>query len=497
MEALPADARPALSQDRRADVAVIGGGMVGMTTAFLLQRAGAGVVLLEARRIGSGVTGHSTAKLAAMHSLVYRKLRRGHGSERMVAYAQANLRGIDLVAELTRELAIDCELTRRPAITYVEDPAMRSQVEEEVEAASEAGLEVTYTEDTELPFDVAAAVRCEEQAEFHPVKFLNGLRDGFLRDGGEAYEGTRVCGVGGGDRPVVKTETGAEVVVDHVVIATHLPILDRGLYFARVSQARSYGMTCRIPGDPPRGMYLSADSPTRSLRFVPADGDDLLLVGGEGHKIGSGSELDRYAALADWAQERFGATAITHRWAAHDNMPADELPLVGALAPGTGRLHVATGMRKWGLAMGATAAEILRERCLEREHELADCFKTTRAGVRELPTWIEHNARSGTIFFGDRAKAALRDGGLAPGEGRVVRSGLGSVAVSRDDDGLHAVSARCTHLGCLVRWNDGDRTWDCPCHGSRYQPTGEVIQGPATSPLRRVEVPANVRAGGG
>jgi glycine/D-amino acid oxidase-like deaminating enzyme/nitrite reductase/ring-hydroxylating ferredoxin subunit len=478
------DERPALSHEIEVDVAVLGGGIVGVTAALLVARGGASTALLEARRVGAGVTGNTTAKLSSLHGLTYADLRSGVGDDAARTYGQANESGIARIAELSAELEIECDLRRKPNFTYAESDSERSQVEDEVEAASALGLPASFAETTELTFEVAGAVRFDGQAEFHPYRYLRGLLEAAEREGVSVFEATRAVGL---DSEGVRTESGALVRAQRVIVATHIPFLDRGLFFARTHPERSYAIAVRAPEGELAGMYISAGSPVRSLRSHPAAGGELLIVAGESHRVGEGDEVARYRSLEAFARGRFGAERVENRWCAQDNMPEDGLPFVGRLVPFSDRALVVTGLRKWGLAMGTSAAEIVAEQVLGREHRWAGAFRPERfhprAASREL---VSHNAHSGLRFATDRVTRRAPEDGLELGEGRVVGDGMGQKAVFRDESGVvHELSARCTHLGCIVSWNRAEGTWDCPCHGSRFGATGEVVQGPATAPLAR------------
>jgi glycine/D-amino acid oxidase-like deaminating enzyme/nitrite reductase/ring-hydroxylating ferredoxin subunit len=482
-----AEPRPALQHDVSVDVAVLGGGIVGLTAAHALATQGARTALLEARRVGAGVSGHTTAKLSSLHGLTYADLRSGVGDDAAREYARANEAGISRVAELAQELEIDCDLRRKPNYTYTESDAERGKIEREVEAAAAVGLRATYTEDTDLPYPVAAAIRVSDQAEFHPYRYLRGLAAAAEREGCLIYEQTRATGLDGAE---VRTAAGPRVRAERVIVATHIPFLDRGLYFARTHPERSYAIAVEAADGGLDGMYLSAGSPARSLRSHPSAGGELVIVAGESHRVGEGDEAERYLRLAAFARERFGAESVESvrcRWSAQDNMPEDGLPFVGRLVPYSDRALVVTGLRKWGLAMGTTAAGVVAGRALGDDVSGTDAFRPERfhprAAGREL---VSHNAHSGLRFFADRVLRRGTDQGLRPGEGRVVGRGVAQAAVYRDDDGVvHELSARCTHLGCIVSWNDAEKSWDCACHGSRFAALGDVIQGPATSPLER------------
>jgi len=485
----PRTTHPPPAADLDCDVAVVGGGIVGVSAAYRLAQDGARVALLEARRIGSGATGYTTAKVSSLHGLTYAKLESSIGPEAARAYGEANEAGLTAIAKLVSDLAIDCDFRRKPNVTYTESAGNRSSIEDEVRAAERAGLPASLAEVDELPFDVAAAVSFADQAEFHPLKYLDALAAAAAEAGCAIHEEARVMEVDQGNPSTLKTDGGVKVRAGHVLIATHLPILDRGLYFARTHPERSYVMLARLRGAVPQGMYLSDENPAHSLRAVPTDDGELMMIGGESHKAGQSDPAERYAALELWARERFDVASIEHRWATQDNMPADKLPFVGRLWPFSERVLTATGLRKWGIAMGTSAAAILADLIARRENPWADTFTPMRAHPKAgAASFAKENANVATRFFADRIKNRDSADDLSPGRGAVIGAGLGQRAVYRDDAGrLHSLSARCTHLGCIVGWNGAERTWDCPCHGSRFDATGEVIEGPATSPLERQE----------
>ena len=477
---------PSLDRDLTVDVAVLGGGIAGLTAALLLKREGLTVAVVEADRVGAGVTGHTTAKLSSLHGLTYHSLRSSFGEDGARTYADLNESGIALVRELAGELRIDCDLRTKPAFTYAQHESDVAKVRDEVDAARAAGLRASFTTETGLPFPVAGAIRVEDQAEFHPRRYVLGLAAAVDGDGSAVYEGTRAQDVKDGDPARVET-TGRTVTAGHVVVATHIPFLDRGLYFARTHPERSYAILCRIAGTPPQGMYLSTEQPAHTLRSVPLDGDELLLVGGESHKTGQGDGAQSYARLEDFAREHFDVRSVEYRWAAQDNMPIDGVPYVGRLSPLSRRLLTATGFKKWGLAAGTAAGEVLRDAVLGRPNPWAELLDPGRfKPLAAAKSAVVENANVGLHFVGDRLIRGVTrtPADLAPGEGAVVRRGKRRLAAYRDEEGtLHAVSAVCTHLRCLVSWNSGDRTWDCPCHGSRFGLDGEVLHGPATTPL--------------
>ena len=483
--------RPALGEDLHADVCVVGGGITGLSAALHFARSGASVVVLEGRFVGAGATGYTTAKLSSLHGLTYARLERSLGADAARVYGQANQRGIERAFELSAELGIDCDLRRKPNLTYTESRDERDRIEAEVSAARRAGLPASLVEATDLPFPIAAAVSFTDQAEFHPVKFLEGLAGALDDAGARLHEETLAVSVDAGTPCHVRTDGGRTVTAGSVVVATHLPFLDRGLYFARCHPERSYVVAAPYDGAAAAGgMYLSTESPAHSIRTHSLYGGTWLLVGGESHKTGQADAGERFARLESWARERFGVEPAL-RWATQDQMPADGVPYVGPVDPVSRNVYVATGFRKWGLAMGLASSELLAAWVEGRDHPWRDLYDTRRLRLRAAAgTLLKENANVALRFFGDRLLKRADVDSIAPGEGRIVGAGLGQRAVYRDEQGeLQAMSARCTHLGCIVNWNSGEGTWDCPCHGSRFAPHGDVIMGPAVRGLPRREPP--------
>ncbi|GAA2945263.1 FAD-dependent oxidoreductase [Streptomyces enissocaesilis] len=487
-------ARPRAPEGLDVDVAVIGAGIAGICTAWELARAGRSVALLEANRVAAGVTGHTTAKLSALHGTVYQRLRSTRGAQGAALYARSQQDAIAHVVAVCDELGIDCELERVPAFTYAETAKEARTVEEEARAAREAGLPASYVEETGLPFPVAGAVRVEEQAQFHPRKYLYALLADLEGRGGQIFEESRVVGLEEGEPCRLTTEDGRTVTARDVVVATHYPVFDRSLLFARLKPHRELVVAGVIPAaQDPGGMYLTPEGTTRSVRTAPyGEGRRLLIVTGEKFTPGAGRVGERYERLERWTTERFPDVRLTHRWAAQDNEPTDGVPFVGALHPRARHAFVATGFNGWGMAGGVMSGKLLAARITGQKLPWADLYDPVRLQpLKEAPSLLRFQAAAAGHFVGDRLPFVAGGGpasAIAPGEGAVVRSGARQLAVHRDDAGeLHALSARCTHLGCIVRFNDAERAWECPCHGSRFGIGGEVLQGPAVRPLEKVE----------
>jgi glycine/D-amino acid oxidase-like deaminating enzyme/nitrite reductase/ring-hydroxylating ferredoxin subunit len=483
-----------LHGDTVADVVVVGAGIAGLTAAALLKADGRRVVVIEAGRVCSGVTAYTTAKLTVLHGLIFDDLIAAFGEEGARHYADANLAGMATVADLAVRYGIECDLERRPAYTYTTDPSMVDKVSAEVAAAQRLGLVAELTTDTDLPYPVEAAIRVEDQAQFHPRRYCIGLARAVDGGGSAVFERTRALSIdGGADRCTVETDHGT-ITAGFVIQATHLPFSDTGGFFARTHPVRSYALSARLDGPVPQGMYLSVDTPSRSVRSAHMDGEAVVILGGESHKVGQDPDTrERYAALEEWARRQFPVRSIDYRWSAQDYVSADHVPFVGPVAPGSDLILVATGFKKWGMSNGSAAGIMLADRIAGRDNPFAAFFDTNRLNPRQsVKDLVKENANVVKRFVGDRLRTETRSvADLAPGEAAVLVEESGRVAAYRDEAGaVHAVSPVCTHMGCTVTWNTAETTWDCPCHGSRFTCDGQVIQGPAVKDLEPREVGA-------
>ena len=476
-------AAPAPDTTISTDVAVLGGGIAGMITAILCQRAGLNVTVVEAARIGSGVTGHTTGKITALQEPIYAQLTDDYGADTAKAYADSNLEGLEAIADLTKELDIDCGFERRPAFTYCVDEKELDTLRAEAEAARAIGLPVEQTMDTGLPFPVAGALRLDDQAQFNARRFVDALAEKVADGGGTVIEGVRAMDVKQDSGGCVVETDHHEVRAGHVVVATHIPFMYRGLFFAKTRPFRSYGVAARVPKSKvPEGMYLSSAEPIRSVRGYTYGDKTWLIIVGENHKTGAEEDTERhYDALRQWGSEHFGLSDYEFAWSAQDPASGDGLPLIGTLTPTTDRIWVITAFRKWGLANSATAAEIVTAGVQDKDHPLADVFSPRRhpwATVKRMAGEAADTVKRGIT---DRVSD---DDEPARGEAAVLGRGNDRRAVYVAEDGhRYEVSAVCTHLGCIVAWNDAETTWDCPCHGSRFAVDGSVLEGPATKPL--------------
>ncbi|WP_232688734.1 FAD-dependent oxidoreductase [Halobacterium zhouii] len=479
-----------LSQDVTVDTAVVGGGIVGVTTAFELAEAGQSVALVERDHVLTGVTGHTTAKLTAQHGLVYRYLLDEFGRRRARQYATANQTAIDDVEARVEDLGIDCDFERTAAYTYTESADDREQYRSEADAASALGLPASYTESLPEELDAAGAVQFDDQARFHPRKYLLALADEVDDGDSHVFERTTAVDVEDGDPCRVTTDRGT-VMADDVVLATHFPIHDRALYFARMHPKRSYVLAVELENDPPDGLYYRPGDPYFSVRPV-STAERTVLVGGQNHRTGTGGSTEaRYRRLERSARDAFDVASIRYRWSTQDQVSVDRVPFVGLHAPFADHVYVATGFGGWGMTNGTAAGRVLSDLVLEGESPWQEVYRPTRfeatASTRAL---LSHGAATAKHLVGDRFEHQSKEDvrALGRGDAGMFEVEGDRVAVYRDDDGeVHAVSAVCTHMGCLVHWNDAHRTWDCPCHGSRFDHDGSVIDTPAVDGLEEYD----------
>lgn len=483
---------PTLGGGARTQVAVLGGGIAGLTTALLLAREGRRVVVVEADRVATGVSGYTTAKVTVQHNLVYADLTRRHGEEAARLYAASQTQALDWLRDTAG--SVHCELEAVPSLVYTESLDDVAAVNEEVAAARKAGLAMEDVGTSGLPWPIRAGALLPGQVQIHPRRYLLALTDALVEAGGTVVEQTRALDVDtDGDGHVVRTDHG-DLLCDDVVVATHYPFLDRGLLFARLSAYRDVVVAAAIEADRDPGVMAistgSEEGGTHSVRTTPyRDGRRLLIVTGGQYKTGKDvSVQDRYDGLSAWVQERFPGAQPVHSWSAQDTSSADGLPYIGTMPLSGEHVWVATGFNAWGMTNGTLAGLVLADLVSGRPNPYAELYAPDRATLRaSAGKAAKENADVARELIGGMLRPSLTGmDELQPGEAGVFLRAEGRTAAYRDDEGtLHAVSARCTHLGCTVRWNDAERSWDCPCHGSRFSFTGKVLHGPAVEDLER------------
>lgn len=490
IDSTPATTYPALENRVTVDVAIIGGGIVGLTAATLLKRAGKTVAIIESRQVAAGVSGHTTAKVTVLHQLIYADLIKQIGEQKAKLYAESNLAGVEQVATFVAEEQIDCDFSRQSSYTFAEPDSELDQIKHEVKAALKLGLPASFVQETSLPFAIAGAIKLDNQAQFHVRKYLLHLAKNITGDGSYLFENTRVQKVDEGDSCYVVTDLGV-ITAHDVIVATNLPILNLGLFFAKTYPERSYIVGAKIdPEKAPVGMYIGSGESSHSIRTTPYEDGLLLLVGGEGHKVGTVTNTEEcYQKLESYARDRFGIETFAYRWSNQDMVSFDKLPYIGNLTPFNKHIYVATGFSLWGMSKGTMSGMILSDLILRKDNPYTELYDSLRATPFVTVESVKQEADVVTRWIGDRFKGLLSSSfsEVAKGEGKLLTIDNEKVAAYRDEEGIvHSVSATCTHLGCIVSWNSGEKSWDCACHGARFSCDGKVIQGPAVKDLEQV-----------
>lgn len=475
----PATHYPTYAQSDRTDVAVVGAGIVGLTAAYLLSKDGLAVTVLEGRRVARGVTARSTAKITFQHTLIYARLARAAGMEKTRLYAHANRTGVATLLDLATMLSIDCDLERRSAYVYALRDARRATLEREAHLARQFGIDARVLAAAPLPFATSGALEFTQQAQFNPAKYLVALAAAVRANGGRIFENTRVTDIKHG-RSGWRCEIGRHrLEAASVISATNLPI-GSPIKFDELTRPRCHiAMAFRAPAGTIDGMFIAADAPSHSLRMGRDARGPLLIVLGPKFPTGhEGNVARRFRELVRWVWQNVPAAGeVAWRWVNEDYEAPYGVPFAGELAGKAPGLYVATGFGGWGISNGTASAMLIADQIRGIDNPWSKLYAPERRARR--------------INEGGDSRSLVKSiDTIAPGEGAVLEQGEQKIAVWKSPAGkAHAFDASCTHMGCTVTWNNADRTWDCPCHGSMFTHDGEVIHGPAAKPLKPKRLP--------
>lgn len=484
-----------LDETKKYDVCIVGAGITGITTAYLLSEQGLSVCILEANKVISGTTSLTTGKITAQHGLFYHSLIENAGVTAAKEYYEANNHAAQFIIDIIEKHNIKCDLQYEDAYIYTEVDKMAYELEKEYEAYKQLEINSELTKSTALPFSVKGALKMKNQAHFHPVRYSKALLQLCKQNGVDIYENTRAINVEYNKQPAVITENKQRVISKYVIQATQYPFYDGLAYFpTKMYASRSYALLIRPEKQLDKGMYISTDNPVRSLRKVAVNQEELLLVVGESHKTGQTNEsmMQNYKNLEQFCIEKFQTNDILYRWSAQDYITADSLPFIGPVTKHQTNVLVATGFKKWGITNGTNAALQISDFIINKEDMEPSIFYPARS-LQKIPT-IEKMVTSNMDVAKHLIKGKLQwkqnnIHNLNEGEAQITTIGMQRVGVYKDNEGsLHAVNTTCTHLGCEVNWNEAETSWDCPCHGSRFRYTGEVLQGPAVKPLEKIDM---------
>lgn len=463
--------RDALNKDIKTDVLVIGAGIAGVLTAYMLKQKGREVVVIDAAEIASGNTKNTTAKITSQHDLIYSKLIAEFGEEKARQYANANELAIKKYKEIIEDKRIECDFEEKPAYVYSLNEI--DVLKEEVEAAKNLGIDAEFVDEANLPFKINGALKFNNQAQFNPLKFLKGISNELI-----IYENTRALEI----KENLVVTSGGNITANNIVVATHYPIMNApGYYFMKMHQERSYVLALENTSEID-GMYIDLNKEGYSFRTY----NNLLLLGGISHRTGENEEGGSYDELRKVAKKLYPKAKEKYYWSAQDCMTIDGIPYIGRYSSETPNIYVATGFNKWGMTSSMVSAMIISDMILEKENDFSEIFSPRRfdlsLSINNIANDLIETAKN---FIAQKVSIPSSEiEHIKNGHGGIIEYNGEKVGIYKNKEGKEFfVSTKCTHLGCQLSWNADELTWDCPCHGSRFDYKGRLIGSPATKDL--------------
>ncbi len=484
---------PVLTDKQSSDIVVIGGGIVGVTTALLLQEEGYNTILVESRRLACGASGHTSAKITTQHQAKYTELIKKLGKSKATHYVEASQAGAELIKELIKKYNIKCDYQELPAYVYTVEKDNLAQLQKEQAYAAEIGLNYQYKKRIpSLPFAIAGGLELPGQAQFNPVKYIFGLAEAFVKAGGRIYENSRVYKFKLGQSNWVFTPEGL-IDTRKIIVATHFPIYDFYSAFpARMYGERSYIVALKPNAPLPKGMFISLERPILSLRTMKYQQQTLILAGGSGHRTGAYKKhKSPYEIIFTNIINYYPKSEIVSQWSAQDYITLDKMPYVGKLAPWRRNVLVATGYAKWGIALGSGSALLLRDLVINDRHHWENVFSPNRLDMLySFGALLNNGYQYLKHYIGDRiSHKTCHMRKIPAGHGGIVNINGRAVGVFHHPDGMFfGIKPYCTHLGCMLHFNRAEMSWDCPCHASRFTYDGRVIESPANRDLEKIDL---------
>ncbi|NMA86946.1 MAG: FAD-dependent oxidoreductase [Tissierellia bacterium] len=487
LDSTPDTNYPSLENDIDVDIVIIGGGLTGLNTAYLLQKEKLKVAIIEAEKICKGTTAYTTAKITSQHGLIYSKIQGKFGEEMASLYGKSNENAIKMYEDIINENQIDCDFVSQSAFVFTQEDKYARKIKEEVEISQKLGIDAFYTDELPFPIDIKGAIGFNNQAQFHPRKYLLALAN-IIQNKVQIYENTRAVDIEEDNGYIITTEQGKKMKARKVIIASHYPFYNKkGMYFSKIFPKKSCIIGIKAEEKYPGGMYINAEKPTRSLRHQTTSDGELILVVGGYPSVGKREDTNKnYEALIEFAHSIFTVEDIPYRWSTQDYITLDEIPYIGYFTPDTPDMYIATGFQKWGMTNSMVSAMIIRDLIINGESPWQEVYDPSRKNIiASAKNFIVENLNVASSLLSGKLSPLPEDINLKPGEASVIKLDGDRIGAYRDEEGvLHFVNTTCTHMGCELNWNSAERTWDCPCHGSRFDIEGKIIQGPAVEPLK-------------
>ena len=473
-----------LSDNVTTDVCIIGAGIFGLTCAYYLSNLGFNVAVLDKDGIGEKATGHTTAKITSQHGLFYDYLIQSHGKKVATRYLEANEKAIENIKKIIEQENISCDFQYQNNYVYTTKKSEVRAIKKEVDAVQSLGFPCEFVTKTGLPFTIEGAICFKKQAQFHPLKYLYGLCDSIVSHQGKIYPYTIATNLEKDNQYYKVYTINNYIKAKFVIVATHYPFINfPGFYFTKMYQSTSYIIGVDTKKKLFNGMYINFTNPIFSYRTAKIHGQELLLVAGSDHRTGKPScYKDTYGILEEEVKKFYPNAETLYRWNTRDCISLDKIPYIGQYSKSLPNVFVGTGFKKWGMTSSNVAANIIVDEICGKTNKYANIFKSTRLkpikNRDEMKNLIIESTNS--LFFNKLKPANMNFDKIENNSGSIIEINNEKVGIYKNSEGkIFAVKPICTHLGCLLSWNDVDKTWDCPCHGSRFDYKGRNLYDPA------------------